>query len=258
MLPSIRMSAHLLFTYGLWVGAVVLQIAITVRMYLKRVIREFPCFSIYTVEHILRAIVLFLLSSLPHHSYTNYFYGYWTAEAIDVVLGIAVIYEIYSHVFREYEALQRLGNVLFQWSAAMLFLAAVTMAAVTHGSDASKLMAAIMVAEQCFSFLRAGLLLLLFVFARTFGLTWRHYVFGIALGFAVYVSVDMVVAAIRGNLGSVANATYTVVKTSAYNCSVVIWTVYFLQRKPNSVLVKALPTSDLENWNNALLYILNR
>ena len=254
MLPSIRMSVHSLLTYGFWIASVAMQVAITVRMYQKRIIKEFPCFTIYTVEHVARAIGLFL----TRHSYTNYFYGYWAAEALDVVLGIAVIYEIYSHVFREHEALKRLGNVLFQWSAAMLLLAAVMMGAVTHGSDVSRTIAGIMMAEQCFSFLRAGLLLLLFVFARAFGLTWRHYVFGIALGFAVYVSVDLAVAAIRGNLGTVANATYTIVKTAAYNCSVVIWTVYFLQRKPSTILVKGIPTSDLEQWNNVLLNILNR
>lgn len=252
------MSVHAFVSYAFWIVPALLQLAITVKMYRVKIIREFPFFSTYTVVHVIRFLVLFPTSLFSRPPYAGYFYGYWSAEALDVVLGIAVIYELYSHVFGEYQALRRLGNVLFQWSAAMLLLAAVAMAAMTTGSDTSRVIAGIMVAEQCFAFIRAGLLLFLFLFARAFGLTWRHYIVGIALGFAVYVSVDMAAAAIRGNIGSIANATYALIKTGAYNCTAVIWMMYFLQKKPASTLVQTAPTADLKNWNAALQQLLNR
>lgn len=252
-----QMDTARLFTYLLWIVPAILQIAIAWKMYSTRLAREFPFFFTYTVLHLFRFAILFS-TYLWMRSYKTYFVEYWAAEAVDIVLGLAIIYEIYSHVFRQYAALQKLATLLFQWCAALLVLLATVVAATSPGTDASRLIAGIFTVEQCFAIVRAGLLLFLFVFARTFGLQLRHYVFGIALGFAVYVSTELGTTAMRGHLGSVAASTYAFVKSGAFNCSVLIWVVYFFLPQPQTISLAAAPKNDLEQWNQALVQLLNK
>jgi len=98
----------------------------------------------------------------------------------------------------------------------------------------------------------------LFIFASSLGLTWRHYVFGIALGFGIYAIVDLASLAARTQLGLISADVASVVRSVAFNCAVLIWVIYTLQPNPAESQIPEIPRHDLEKWDRALVQLLQR
>jgi len=242
--------------YVLWVSGPMLQALIAIAMLRRRLVRECPWFFAYTVFHVFREGGQFYV----YHRMTraDYFWAYWVGQAISAVLGFAVIYEIYGNVFRRYEVIRRLGSLLFLWAATILLIVAVVVAASSQGSEANRAVEAVITLERSVRVIQCGLLLFVFAFANYFGLSWRHYVFGIALGFGIFASVEMAAIAIRGQLGPVAREALALANSAAYYCAILIWIGYFLAPQPAPSRVAKLPKYDLERWNQALLELLNR
>ena len=242
--------------YVLWMSGPALQALVCVAMVRRQLVGGCPWFFAYTFFHTFREGVLFYV----YHRTTpaNYFWAYWIGQALSAALGFAVIYEIYGNVFRQYDAIRRLGSLLFRWAAAVLLIVTVVVAASSQGSEANRAVEAVITLERSVRVIQCGLLFLLFAFASYFGLSWKHYVFGIALGFGVFVSVEMAAITLRGQLGPIARGTWTLVNSAAYYCAILIWVGYFLAPQPAAKKVEKIPKYDLEAWNRALLELLSR
>ena len=181
------MSLHrFIITYPTWIISVILQVVIVTTILRRRMYREFPLFLCYTLSQIIFAVAGILISLLPDSYYRLFFYVSWVGKGAEVALSFAVIYEIFSHVFHSYDALQRLGSLLFRWCLVVLLMLAVVTAASEVGSDASRLISAILLLQRSLSVVQCGLLFFLFLFASYFGVVWRHYVVGITLGFGIF------------------------------------------------------------------------
>ena len=242
--------------YVLWISGPILQALICIAMLRRRLVGECPWFLAYTLFHVFRFGVLFYV--YHRMTYANYFWMYWRVQAISSALGFAVIYEIYGNVFRRYDAIRRLGSLLFGWAAVVLLAVAFVVAASSQGSEGNGLVEAVITLERSVRFIQCGLLCLLFVFSNYFGLSCGHYVFGIALGFGIFVSVEMAAITIRGQFGSVLSETWTLVNSAAYYCAILIWVGYFLAPQPAAKRVEELPKYDLEGWNRTLSQLLHR
>jgi hypothetical protein len=120
------MSADRIAFYALWLTPTLVRVAIAVFMFRKRLYRDFPAFFTYTLYHLLKSSVLWLLID---RSPWGYFYAYWIGEVFSFALGFAVIYEILGHVLRPYDAIWGLGRKLFLGVAGLLLLAAAASAA---------------------------------------------------------------------------------------------------------------------------------
>ena len=55
----------------------------------------------------------------------------------------------------------------------------------------------------------------------------------------------------RANLHAVTNTAFVLLRSSAYNLAVVIWSFYFLRRREVN-WVESLPSTDLASWNESL------
>lgn len=240
--------------YALWIAPAVGLTLMAVIMMCRKLYRELPFFFAYCVFSVLRSLVLFLIL---HWQGEAYFYGYWTAEALSAALGFGVIHEVFSRVFERYQAIQGLGVLLFRWAAAVLVLVAVVAAAASPGSDESRLMASVLVLERSVHVIQVGLLLLLFAFSAYFRLSWRHYVFGIALGFGLFASVQLVAVAMRAHVGLISDYSWGFVKLASYNCAVVVWITYLLMPQPAEATAPP-QLGQVESWNRALLQLLQR
>ncbi len=242
--------------YLLWVSGPMLQAVIGIAMLRRRLVRECPWFFAYTIFHVFRVGAEFYV----YHRMTqaNYFWVYWVGQAISAMLGFAVIYEIYDRVFGRYDAIRRLGSLLFRWGAVALLIVAVVMAASNQGSETNRVVEAVISLERSVRVIQCGLLLLLFALSSFFGLSWRHYVFGMALGFGIFVSVEMAAITLRGYFGTTAREAWALANSAAYCCAILIWVGYFLAPQPAVKTVAKVPKYELEAWNRTLLELLNR
>lgn len=222
----------------------------------RRLVHEYPVFFAYAAFHVLRSAVLFAI----HHGMgaADYFYAYWTAQAISIVLGFAVIYELYCRVFQNYDAIQQVGGMAFACAAVVLLGAALLTLASAPGADAPGIIKGVVLLERSVRVMQCGLLLFLFVLASYFGLPWQNYLFGIALGFGVFASIELAAIAVRSQTGVIAARALSQVNAVAYSCGVMIWLCYLLAPLPASQNRGIMPQNELEKWNQALLQILQR
>jgi hypothetical protein len=140
--------------------------------------------------------------------------------------------------------------VLFRWAAVVLVLVAMVMGASGSQSEMPRLLGTILALERSVRVMQCGMVLFLLLFSSHLGLTARHHVFGISLGFGVFAAVDLIVATLRTTFGQVALTQMALLKPAAYACSIIIWT-YWL-RAPEPERKKVEMRQQAERWNFAL------
>ncbi|HTC94776.1 MAG TPA: hypothetical protein VK699_15150 [Terriglobales bacterium] len=247
------MTVRHIFETAFWYVPSVLQTILIVTMLVHRLYRQLPYFFSYTT--VITVTTIFYLILEPKSSL--YLYSYLLGELITWALGMAVIYEIYANLLKEYAVLQKMGTILFWLTSIILVLIASWTALNTPGADVERLAKGFLTLERSLRIVQCGLLVVLFLFARFFGLSWKNYLFGIALGFATFVFFELTVVAVRAYTGVSQVPFYRFLKPASYDLGLLIWTVYVIKAwRP--VDLRVLPKTELAAWNDALQELLHR
>src|SRR5208283_1696201 len=235
-----------LVDYVLWFSAPTIQLGVLVAMYRRGLQRDYPYFFNYTILQVFGEPILFILQK---QSYALYFYGYWFSVTLSALLSFAVLYEIFQNAFRPYEALRYLGVILFRWSALVILLVAGMWAINGHSAENGPITNAILLAARSVRLMQCGLVFFLLLFSEYLGISRRNLLFGVALGFGLYASVNMLVASGLSHAGVVHVSVLRWVNSAAYNLSVLIWLGYTLMAPARS---SALAEIRSPQWNSAL------
>jgi hypothetical protein len=222
----------------------------------RQLYREFPFFFAYIVQEIIQSVAMFVLIFSHSFTFQQYTVAYSIAFVLTTIFSLGVLYELFLHTFSNYTIVERWGKALFRWSAAILLLVGVGLAAYT-GSYGPRLIFVTQLLNRTVSILQCGLLIALFVFAAHLGLSWRSRTFGIALGVGILASTDLAASAIRSQTGLTYHLPLDYMVMVASHCSVVIWIIY-LYAPERSYVPKALPHHDLETWNHELERLLKQ
>jgi hypothetical protein len=245
-------------SYLIWIAGPAANLLALALLFRRRVVREFPVFSSYLVFHLIETVVGFLVYQHFGRKSWEYLYEYWTVQALGLGLRFGVIYEIFSHVFRPYEGLRRAGTLGMRWAAMVLVLLAVLVALAGPAEEPTFAVSGAVVIGRSIDVVQCGLLVLLFLCASYFALTWRNYVFGIALGFGLIATAELLTAALATQFASYSDVLLNSVPRVAYDLAGIVWIVYLASPEPARVELKALPQHDLEKWNQELLELLQR
>jgi len=241
----------------LWIFPTCLGVITLIIMAKRGLYRELPVFTAYlaciTVYDIAGAL---LRESHP----AFYFYFFWVGDGLTALLGLCVIYEIFRIVLKSFSSVQRIGLLLFRASFFVLALIVATTFRARMSQDVDPLIPTILNLELSIRILEAGLFFFLFSFASSLGLTWKHHVFGIAAGLALFVATELAVVAMRSYFGREADdLAYQVLKPAAFNCGVLIWAGYIWRGEPvTSPATRAPEESRILEWNNALAEYLSQ
>jgi hypothetical protein len=216
---------HLRLTdYVLWCAGPVLQFGVLVAMYRRGLHRDYPYFFNYTILQVIGEPILFLVE---RHSYTLYYWGYYISVALSALVSFAVLQEIFHDAFRPYEALRDLGVILFRWSALLVLLIGVIMAITATPSDrVDTITGTIFQIQRSVRMTQCGLVFFLLLFSEYLGISRRHVLFGIALGFGLFAAINILY------LTAVAHGTFVPgwvlrqINSAAYIVSVLIWLGY--------------------------------
>ncbi len=239
-------AAFFVSWYTLWLLGPLLQTMLIALMVRRKLRQEFPLFFFYTVFQVLSFAVKF---GAYHRSQLDYFFAYWVTSALSLVFGFAVIYEIFQHVFRPYDALRQLAKVLFRWVLIVLALIAVVMAMSSpHSATANVIMQAILTMERSMRVTQCGMVLFLLLFSEYVGLSARHHIAGVAAGFGFFGAVDLLVITML-TLGIPNSTTVTFIRSGAYSLTILLWMWYMARPEPAR---RPARYEVAERWNLAL------
>jgi hypothetical protein len=235
----------------MWFGVPAMQAAIALIMVRRNLRREYPMFFNYTVFQVVSHLIMFVLWKW---SYNAYYTGYWTNSALGIFLGFAVIREIFLVSFKPYEALREFGEMIFSWCLLLLVIIAFLTAFMQSGAEDGRVYIALSTGERSIRILQCGLVFFIFVFSRYLGISPRHQLFGIAVGFGTFAGVEMIGTLILKQYWSISSYTMRITISATYSLCTALWLGYMLAPIPDR-RSEVLPQS--ERWNVALSNIMN-
>ena len=244
------------FQYANWIASTLAMMVILVAMIRRRLVGEYQLFFWYTAAHVIESFLLFAANQV---SYTAYWFVYWGWEIVDAFLTLIVIQSVFVKVFDSYQTLKGFGAALFRWVTVVLCVFAIVSAMYAPANGAADhVFAGLMVMERSIQLIQLGLLLCLLLCSRLFGLPWRHYIYGIILGFGVYASVALVNWALQAQVGPKYMVISDWLFALSYSLGVFTWAYYFLSQKTVEVSAKPPNSAQLQAWNESLAAILRR
>jgi hypothetical protein len=199
---------------------------------------------------------LFILDHAPAVSNLQYWYAHWVVSLISIALRFAIMFEIFSNVFRRYLGLRELGRVVFRWATVALLLVSIVIAARAPEDGTLHLLSRVHVLDLGVDLIQSGMWLLLLVFSFYFGISWRGFSYGVAFGFGVFSTVDLASETLRAWTGFEAGYAFDFVAMATYHCCVLVWLLYLFVPERALGPVKALPEHNLEQWNAELQRLL--
>lgn len=235
----------------LYFSPVLIQVFIIWRMVVTGSRRNFPTFFSYMIFQTVVVIAGQLVLNFGTREQYRYFYG--AQSLVATALLFAVIYEVFSNVFRPYEALRDFAGVMFRWAALVLALVAVLQAFSTQVGEGNRMIAGLLMLERSVSVIACGLLLFLLLFSKNLGLDWRHQVYGVAVGLGLAYGVDLVLYTSRLLFGCPVAPTVNLWRSITWNGALVLWTYYmFVPERAAKTAAAFAPKLILERWNQVL------
>jgi hypothetical protein len=151
-----------------------------------------------------------------------------------VIFAVAVMDEILRSLFQEYGGIQSLGTTIFRWSCGLLLLLAILGALSGGETGGDRVVAAVFAFDRSIRLMQVGLFLLLLLLSRVLKNCWRQPVFGIALGFGVFASVELILVSVVMWSGNGQEDMISLLKSTAYNAITLVW-IGYLKQQPQRV-----------------------
>ena len=250
------MNSYNQIAFYLWCAQPVLQAAVAVVLWRRKLHKLFPVFFAYVLAQIGIFALTFPLRSADNYEW--FFYSYWAGAAVSALLSFRVIHEIFLDVFRPYDMLKDLGTVLFKWTGVVMLLVSVVVAfsSSTKGDSGAggdffglAITMAVTSLQRSVRLVQCGLILFLLLFARFLGVSKRQQSFGLALGFGMFASVELILLALHSG-GYLDVLRMALINTAMYDLAIVIWLGY--ASAPHAVRSGATNHLQTQRWEQSL------
>jgi len=218
----------------LWASQPILEGAVVLSLWRKKLHKEFPYFTAFLLAQMASVLVLFPVYNFAsdHFFYRYWFFLSWFASFAEFVLGFKVLHEICMDIFNPYHAMKDLGTVLFRWGALVMLLVGVVVAA-SAKTDLPVMTQVVVAVQRCVRLSQMGLVLFLLSFGSHLGIRWRHRSFGLALGFGFLATTELIAYALLLNgRGYISQSAANMANMMAYALSLLIWFAYCWMRTP--------------------------
>jgi hypothetical protein len=240
--------------HELWYAQAAIQIFLVVVVLARKMWTRFPSFSAYVLFNLAATLIKHTIQQ----SGALYFYTYWICEALAIVLGLAVVREIFMSLFAPHPALRKLATVIFR-SAICLLIAMGCMVVYLQTPITQGLAKAVLTGEEGTRIVEVGLIMFLFLSSSAFGLHWRQNVFGIALGLGIFNASELMVLAIQ--LHNSSRETFQIIaiaRVLAFSVSLLVWLAYLLAPERVTSSAEVPKRAQLEQWNQAITELISR
>ena len=238
---------------GLWLASLALDGCLLAVLITKRMWGRFPWFTTYCAWNLLGNALLYSFSRKP----AVYLPLYPIGESISILLGLAIVYEVFKHLLSIHTALRRLATMVFRGVAVLLLLLAGAVIYVHLPINFGEVRTALMIMEEAARVFEVGLLLFLFIFSSTFGLHWRQHEFGVALGLGILAAAKLTAVTVvqyAVSAGGMINLGFML----AQDLSLLIWTGYLLLPERIASAAAVPDRKQLEQWNQAIMELIHQ
>lgn len=225
-LPPKAMNSRIqLVTTVLWSAQPLLQWIVAVVLWRRKLHKQFPVFFAYLLLQIAIFAAVYPLQGPAN--YEIFFWVYWLTAALSAIIGFKIIHEVFLDVFRPYHTLKDLGTVIFKWAGVVMLMVSVVVAFSNSSPSSDPLVNAVVALQRSVRLVQCGLVLFLLLFSRFLGVSRRQQSFGLALGFGVYASVELMLL-VAASGGLLHRPIVNLINTAAYNVAILIWLGYAL------------------------------
>ena len=172
--------------------SVLMQSAVMVAMIRRKLRAAYPLFFTFLGLNTLGVAILmpvYYFASMRQYSFV-----YWSISTVLMLVGFAVLYEVFVNILKPFSAVIDLAKMLFGWAALFLLLAAFLTAMATSGPQATKIRVAMVLCDRCVHMMQCGVLMLLILFEKRLNFSWRNSGMCIALGCGVNSAIDLTVS----------------------------------------------------------------
>jgi hypothetical protein len=238
--------------YYLWIAPHVLLAVLSVLIFVRRLHKQFPIFFVYCLYETLVFFLLFYIRAVLPAQKNLYRDVFIATLAGSTALRFGIIQEIFNNIFRDYPRVEVIATSSTRWVTGLLLIGAVVIAGYSSENIPDNLMAGIALLDRSVIVIQAGLLIFLFLFSRLFGLSWRSYTLGIALGFGIFASTELAYWALRLiDLSEHAKDLLDLLPTGSYHVSVLVWLGYLaVAEKPVGIPTCSVP--EIDRWSGEL------
>lgn len=255
------LQAHSILWSYLWIAPNVLLLALTVALWKRGISRKFPAFFAFCIVNALGSLTEYTADVLPSVSGITYWRVVWICLLIGSVVKFTAIGEVFSHVLTPYPSVSRLGRLLVSGGGAALVFVATLIAAFSRGDSTVRLISGSHLLAQTVFLVELGLVVIIFLFAAYFRLSWDRLSFGVLLGFGISTCEYLASWAISANADPSAQgrALLDFLEMGTYHLCVLFWCYYLLV--PSKIRVRpvvSLPKHNLEVWNQELERLLHQ
>ncbi|HEV3036518.1 MAG TPA: hypothetical protein VHA33_01785 [Candidatus Angelobacter sp.] len=239
-----------------------LQSLILVVMLRRKLRPEFPLFFQYALinSFVLCAAIILRASPVQQAWFP---YADWAISLISMIFAFGVLYEVFINTLKPYSALMDLGRMLFRWTAVVVGVAAlITVFATLSIFATDKRVASLssfesvrLLVDHSVRLMQCGLLVLLLLFEKRLGLSWRSRGMAIALGLGSSAAVALAVSFLKGFIGSTAfKYDLDLLNGGFYVAVALFWAVCLMRPETRVSNVLQSPNRVIaQRWNEALV-----
>lgn len=237
-----------MWSYIVWVLLPTTKIIILASMFLKKLHKKLPAFSLYlgwtsTAD----LFELFIWKVFPN-LYTAI---YVACDFCSFLLLLAVIYELFSQFFGYLGQQQRMAARAYQLSLLIAVVAALATAIVAPDIRSEMpWFRALLMWTRSEEIIVSTMILVMFVVWKVSGLGRRHYAFGIALGTALEGFIYAGAHLLRNVIPQFADFRY--VPQIASCIAIGSYAYYFLLPGTETRIVVPVPKDPMNGWSSAL------
>src|SRR5215467_10978348 len=219
-----------MFTMLLWVAGPVLELLVILRAIHGKFLKEYKLFYFYIAWVLVCDGCRLAVFHYWPQAYSNI---YWYSQLFSVLVGSAVVWEIYKLALANYPGAARMAR------SVLLFLFVITMTRiVVYAINEGRWLPGQTTLETEKEFrivqfaLLAGLVLLLAHYAIPTGRNLK----GIILGYGVFVAASLVQLTLRNSLGESFQSLWQFVQPATYLLVLAVWcvTLWRFEPSPNS------------------------
>ena len=238
-----------LFDAAIWAAGPLVNAALLIVLFIRRRLPQFSSLALWSAFSIFSAAVLYLASRLGPRTYAHL---YWSAEAIDALLQIAVVAQVAQIVFRPLQDSIRAKRIYLLLFAAAIAVTAFLLTLSVH-PPASTFAGILEIRGQLFtSILICAVFTIVLFFSQKFGLYWRSHVMSVGYGLTAWAVVSVVLDLLHGYLGRAGHfLAVEHVRMLVYLSILVYWIVALWRNEPE----RERPSQDMRD---AILHMTDK